>query len=1141
MPDPAPHPGDAGLDVLEELVAELLVRMESDGVGALEAFCSEHPEKQAALRERVGALEKLGLLEFKGGSAGSGESVPERIGPYLIRKELGRGGQGVVYLAEEEALSRPVALKVFTPGRLASREARVRFRREAEAASRLDHPNVCAVYGFGEDEGLLYMAMRYVEGETLGDWLADLRSRAGPARGKDRGSDSGSSGTTNAEISQALVLVEKIARALHAAHELGLIHRDVKPGNIMLTLEGEPVILDFGLARDETSDDTVLTQTGAIVGTPAYMSPEQVAGRDSLDRRTDVYALGVILYECLTLERPFHAPDVAALYRVILATDPVDPRRLNPRLSRDATVVIAKALDKDPARRYPTALALAEELQRLLNFEPIRARPASILLRLRRWGQRRPMLAATTVGLFLSLSVGLVGSLVLLDRIHSAWQRAEGLRLAARSTALVDDQPDLALLLALEGAELQPGRVANEALLAALVACRQERILQGPGGSLEQVSLDRAGKRALARSVEGLVRVWDLTSGEVLSEGVEELLMGAVVATLFPDGESVALGHVDGSLSIVDLTKGLVQEVEGFAPFSHLLAHPDGTRLLAIFGDGSAQWLDQSGQRLGSLRPPGNKVLGVDISRDGSQLALALEGGAVEIRDGVTGNESALLRGGNGDALACAFDPTGRRLVVSSVTADPESADVRWDDALRVWDPSSAELLMERQIDYEQFSTVAFAENGTVLGGDFSGALRLISADSGEELLRLTGHQGSIRSVQFLPGGTRAVTGSRDDTMRLWNLGPQPEVTIFRGHEKGVSPARFDPSGTSLVTVAEDGTCRVWDVATGRERLRLDSCAGVIAFPATFSPDGSLVAYSCQDGSVHINDAKSGRLVYTIGVHTAAIFGLQFDPGGGFLACGSLDGTGSIIDLATGEVCHVLEGHTGPLHNMRYDSAGERLVSASEDGSARLWNADTGENLAVLEGHPGKVFDARFSPRGDLILTACEDGCARLFRTEASEVQREAQWVTPIQKGPLWRAAFSPDGESFACISLASSVVNLFSTRDATLIASMEGHESGLVDLAFSPDGRYLATASLDRTARIWEVSDGSPWLTCRGHSNIVLTVDFSRDGHHMVSASADGTARMWPVDPHAAAQRHRPRELTAAERDRFGLESHTP
>jgi WD40 repeat protein/serine/threonine protein kinase len=1128
------------LDVLEELVAELLVRMESDGAGALEAFCSEHPEKQAALRQRVGALEKLGLLEFKDGPAVAGESVPERIGPYLIRKELGRGGQGVVYLAEEEALSRLVALKVFAPGLLANREARIRFRREAEAASRLDHPNVCAVYGFGEEQGYLYMAMRYVEGETLADWLAGLRSRAGPARGKDRGSDSGSSGTTNAEISQALVLVEKIARALHAAHELGLIHRDVKPGNIMLTKEGEPVILDFGLARDETSDRTVLTQTGAIVGTPAYMSPEQVAGRDSLDRRTDVYALGVILYECLTLERPFHAPDVAALYRVILATDPKDPRRLNPRLSRDATVVIAKALDKDPAHRYPTALALADELQRLLNFEPIQARPASILLRLRRWGQRRPMLAATTVGLFLSLSVGLVGSLVLIDRVDSARQRSEGLRLAPLSAALVDDQPDLALLLALEVAELQPGRVANEALLAALMTCRLERILQGPGGSIEQVSLDRAGKRALARSVEGLVRVWDLTSGEVLSGGVEELLMEAVVATLFPDGESVALGHRDGSLSIVDLTMGLVQEVEGFAPFSHLLAHPDGMRLLAIFKDGSAHWLDKSGQRLGSLRPPGNKVLGVDISRDGSQLALALEGGAVEIRDGVTGSELALLRGGNGDAVACAFDPTGRRLVVSSVTARSESADIQFNDALRVWDLSSAELLMERHGDYERFRTVAFAENGTVLGGD-SLATRLISADSGENLLKLTGNQGPASSVHFLPGGTRAVTGSRDGTLRLWNLGPQPEVTIFRGHEKGVSPARFDPSGTSLVTAAEDGTCRVWDVATGQERLRLESCASAIVFPATFSPDGSLVAYSCQDGSVHINDAESGRLLYSIAAHTADVFGLQFDPGGGFLACASFDGTGSIIDLATGEVCHVLEGHTDKIHNIRYDSAGERLVSASEDGSARLWDADTGENLAILEGHPGMVFDARFSPRGDLILTACEDGCARLFRTEAGEVRREAQWVTPIQKGRIWRAAFSPDGESFACISLDFSVANLFSTRDATLIASMEGHEGGIVELAFSPDGRYLATGSMDGTARIWEVSDGSPWLTCRGHSNFVLAVDFSRDGRHMVSASADGTARLWPVDPHAAAQLRRPRELTAAERERFGLESQTP
>jgi serine/threonine protein kinase/formylglycine-generating enzyme required for sulfatase activity len=365
---------------------------------------------------------------------------PRRIGSYVLLREIGRGGQGVVYLAQDTRLGRLVALKVLStlvgaisPGALQ------RFRREAEAASKLDHPGICAVYDAGEADGASYIAMRYVAGESLAKRI--MRARSVPsgdgrplerepvdAAANDPAPDSESpSGTpsTLKDVMDVVRLIESTARALHEAHEAGLVHRDVKPGNIMITSDGQPIVLDFGLARDESREFSTLTQTGDLLGTPAYMSPEQLdSKRLPIDRRTDVYSLGVTLYESLTLKRPFDAPSSHEIYRKILSSDAPDPTRLNPRVSKDLRVVIETAIEKDPARRYATALEFADDLARVARREPVRARPAGPLRRLRLWTQRNPVLAT----LLLVLSIGLATSLVLLDSVRSG--RDQVLRLA---------------------------------------------------------------------------------------------------------------------------------------------------------------------------------------------------------------------------------------------------------------------------------------------------------------------------------------------------------------------------------------------------------------------------------------------------------------------------------------------------------------------------------------------------------------------------------------------------------------------------------------------------------------------------------------------------------------------------------------
>ena len=390
--------------------------------------------------ERVIAAKYAELLEVSAEDVRSSPwrtgTGPQRIGRFQILEEIGRGGQGLVYLAEDPELHRRVALKVLATGFSLTPDAQRRFQREAEVTSRLKHPGICPVYEAGHSDGIAYIAMQYVEGETLAAKISAAKAQAALMPNLDSAASRTPSSQTRSRPSEVFVvvhLIERVARAAHVAHEAGIVHRDLKPANIRITPDGDPVILDFGLARDEASEEPSLTHSGDVFGTPAYMSPEQLLGeRTKIDRRVDVYSLGATLYECLTLRRPFEAPTREALYRSILNDPPSSVRLLNARVPRDLAVVLETALQKNPDHRYATALELAEELRRVREHEPIRTRPAGPLLRLARWSQRNPRLAAALAGLFFVLTGGLAVTGFLLGRTRTILANFDSLALVHR-------------------------------------------------------------------------------------------------------------------------------------------------------------------------------------------------------------------------------------------------------------------------------------------------------------------------------------------------------------------------------------------------------------------------------------------------------------------------------------------------------------------------------------------------------------------------------------------------------------------------------------------------------------------------------------------------------------------------------------
>jgi eukaryotic-like serine/threonine-protein kinase len=389
---------------LRALVERALDRMESEGPQALEALCREHPEHAAALRRRVGELARMGFVEVKDAK----HEFPERLGEFRLLQPLGGGGMGVVYLAEQEPLGRKVALKLIRPEHLYFPGARERFQREVDAVARLQHPGIVPVYTVGEAEGVPYFAMEHVAGKSLAQCIADLKALGKPVEemtGEDLraalGAAAGSSGETTKTgsgatialrgrwVSVCLRIVREVAFALEHAHQRGVLHRDVKPSNVMLTADGRVMLLDFGLAIAQ--DATRITRSGALVGSLPYMAPEQVLGdAASIGVATDVYALGVTLYELLTLRLPHAQTTVDELQRAIVTAQPDPPSRVNPAIPWDVDTVCLKAMDGDRARRYADAEAFARDLSNVLEFKPIEAQRPSAILRTRRYVQRHP-------------------------------------------------------------------------------------------------------------------------------------------------------------------------------------------------------------------------------------------------------------------------------------------------------------------------------------------------------------------------------------------------------------------------------------------------------------------------------------------------------------------------------------------------------------------------------------------------------------------------------------------------------------------------------------------------------------------------------------------------------------------------------
>jgi WD40 repeat protein/tRNA A-37 threonylcarbamoyl transferase component Bud32 len=991
----------------------------------------------------------------------TGASVPG----YDIIRELGRGGMGVVYQARQTKLNRLVALKMILTGSHAGAADLDRFQTEAEAIARLRHPNIVQIYEVGEHEGKPYFSLEFCGGGSL-----------------ERKLDG-----TPLPPKEAAVLVETLARAMQAAHEQKVIHRDLKPANVLLAEDGTPKITDFGLAKK--LDEAGQTQSGVIMGTPSYMAPEQAGYKPDAQARgphkpdaqargigpaADVYALGAILYECLTGRPPFKAATAFDTVMQVVADEPVPPSQLQPKTPRDLETICLKCLRKEPGRRYESAAALADDLRRFVEARPIVARPVGRGERLAKWVWRNKVVSALTAAVALALVAGAAVSGYF---AYTASVEAKAARRAEK------DAQDRAT------AEAEAKRIAQgETTRADAEKRRAEQQLRRAEG------LVYTGKLSLAHSAlaegNGALALLHLDQCQWDRRGWEHRHLWTRLSS-----KQTLLGHTDHVSSVA--------------------ISPDGQRILTGSGDKTAMvWDARTGQELLSLKGHTDGVTSVAFSPDGKRLLTGSHDRTAKVWDAANGQEVLTLKGHDSGVLGVAWSPDGQRILTAGDR----------DHTARVWDSQKGQEVIALQGHTQSVFSAAFSPDGKRIvtgsggsgpqGAPVPGEAKVWDAEKGREVLALKGHTDQVRSVAWSPDGRRILTGSTDKTARVWDAEKGHEVLSLTGHTSWVLGVAFSPDGQRILTGSMDSTAKVWDAVKGRELLSLKSDSWFAS--VAFSPDGRRIV-NASGHTAQVWDAEKGQEVLALKGHTQPLTGVAWSPDGQRIAtgCGGFDldrnplpGEVKVWDAKQGYELFSLKGRTGSVLSVAFSPDGKRIVTGCHDDTARVWDAEKGREVLTLKGHTGCVWSVAFSPDGQRILTGSHDFSAKVWGAA------NGQELFPLRgrTGVVLSVAFSADGQRILTGS-SDDTAKVWDVADGQELLALKGHTSSVNGVAFSRDGKRILTGSQDRTAKVWDAVNGREILTLEGHTSAVTSVAFSGDGKRLLTGSEDGTARLWDAE----------------------------
>ncbi len=1120
--------------------AEALLQFadEPDLQSALVQLVETEANSGDLLAEPSSHLELANLLALQGmAAAHEPDSVGTVIGPYTLIEMIGEGGFAYVFSAlQTSPIHRTVAIKIGKAGTHPA-QPHALFDKERQSLAKLDHPNIARILDAGTTPGgKPFFVMDLVRGERITKFCDVHRMT----------------------IRERVELFCQVCDAIAHAAENGVVHRDIKPANVLVTMQNnKPLakVIDFGIAKFSWGVPSVAgarTDLAGVLGTPAYMSPEQAQGDVTVDSRSDVYSLGCVLRELVVGSPPFSQAFLAGMSsldaaRCVASKTPDTPlkalgdklsmqnedrhfithRRTSPRsitrdIRSDLNDVMLKALQPEPSRRYQSARDLADDLRRYLAMNPVLARPHSRVYLATSFAKRNRKLVAIALLAFLFLLAGVIATSI---AGYTAVRRARQLEIetakahaAAEAAAAREAESIHALYAANIHAAAASSAIGELAgMRSALQACPEHqrgwewRYLQGmtddsqrvlDGFNARVIDMDFAPHESLVAACAGNGRacIWRLDR-----DSPPTWLPGSMVEVrrirFSPDGQSVVTSDEGGFVRVFDVATGALRTARrvhigrvGSVEYS-----PDGRNIVTAAADTTAVILDASSlETKFVLQSHSGGVQIAGYSPDGSCIATISDDGTACLWDPLHGDlRFRLDRRIDGQTLwlmSMAFSPDSSRLAAGSGAGD-----------VFVWRTSDGSLVAEHRERGRDVLGIEFDHTGR----------RLISTDSrGSSLIWDVESAPEPDSLPYTDGGSRACAWNQDSTLiaiagqdrivRIFSAAEGRLLRTLRGHTALIDRVAFHPTLPLLVTVAADQTVRTWDLKASPQQLVLSGHEDQVR-TTVYSPDGSTLLTSSLDNTARLWDSASGQEVLRFVGHQWHLLDAQFSSDARRVVTASSDGTARIWDAHTGDCIRPLSQHTGAVRTARFNRDDSCVLTSSYDETAIKWNATTGEKLVSFEGHHDRVLHAQYSPDCGSVLTHSRDGTLKLWDEQTGALRQTFRG----HAGLIRFAQFSASGSLIVSASEDQSA-KVWNVKTGETITTLAGHTGQVRCARFNADTSLIATGSADHTARVWDAKSGSEVLILRGHDRPVDFVAFHPTEHRLATGAADGTVRLW-------------------------------